>query len=334
MKSFTVFLWMLLLFVQCKQENEQAIVMTVNGPIAASEMGNSLIHEHILVDFIGADSTGSHRWDREKVQQVVSPFLKEIKQQGVRSFIDCTPAYLGRDPILLRSLSQTSGLHILTNTGYYGAVNNKFLPKHAFTESADELAKRWITEFNEGIEDTGIKPGFIKISVGLDSLSNLHKKLVKAAALTHLQTGLTIASHTVLAVPALQQIAVLEEAGVSPEAFIWVHAQGEKDKSTYLQAAKKGTWISLDGIKEKNLDNYLKMLVTLKNEGYLNKVLLSHDAGWYSPGEKDGGSFKGYTTLYGKFVPLLRSNNFTDAEIEQLLVINPAVAFTIQIRKH
>ena len=334
MKSFTVFLLILLLFVRCKQGNEQAIIMTVNGPIAASEMGNSLIHEHILVDFIGADSTGNHRWNREEVLQVVSPYLEEIKQQGVQSFIDCTPAYLGRDPLLLKSLSQTSGLHILTNTGYYGAINNKFLPKLAFSESAEELAKRWITEFDNGIENTGIKPGFIKISVAKDSLSLLHKKLIKAAALTHLQTGLTIASHTILAIPALQQIAVLEETGVSPEAFIWVHAQGEKDKSTYILAAKKGTWISLDGINEKNLNNYLKMLVTIKNEGYLNKVLLSHDAGWYSPGEKEGGSFRGYTTLYGKFVPLLRANNFTDAEIKQLLVDNPAEAFTLRIRKH
>lgn len=308
--------------------------MTVNGPIAASEMGKSLIHEHILVDFIGADSTGYSRWNKKEVQQVVSPYLEETKQQGVQTFVDCTPAYLGRDPLLLKSLSEATGIHILTNTGYYGAVNNKFLPPHAYTETAEELSQRWIAEFDNGIENSGIKPGFIKISVAKDSLSLLHKKLIKAAALTHLRTGLTIASHTVLAVPAMQQIAVLEETGVSPAAFIWVHAQGEKDKSTYIQAAIKGTWISLDGLNENNLNTYLEMLITLKQENYLHKVLLSHDAGWYSPGEKDGGRFRGYTVLYGKFVPLLRANNFTDVEIEQLLVDNPAEAFTLKIRKH
>ena len=119
-------------------------------------MGLTLIHEHILVDFIGADSTGYHRWDKDLVVQRVLPFLEEIKSKGVKTIIECTPSYLGKDPVLLHKLTDLTGIRFITNTGYYGAVGEKYLPKHAFTESAEELAKRWIREYEEGIEDTGI----------------------------------------------------------------------------------------------------------------------------------------------------------------------------------
>ncbi len=133
-----------------------------------------------------------------------------------------------------------SGLNIITNTGYYGAVNNKFIPGYAFNESADQIAGRWTKEWEEGIEGTGIKPGFIKIGVNGGPLSDMHKKLISAAARTHLKTGLVIASHTGPAVPAFEQIEILKDEGVSPEAFIWVHAQSEKDPANRIKAAQVG----------------------------------------------------------------------------------------------
>ncbi|MES2874673.1 MAG: hypothetical protein V4708_13185 [Bacteroidota bacterium] len=128
-------------------------------------MGISLIHEHILVDFIGADSTGYHRWDKSKVIERVLPFLMDAKQKGVQTIFDCTPAYLGRDPLLLKELSEKSGINILTNTGYYGARDNKYIPRHAVSQTPEEIAKVWIDEFKNGIEGSGVFPGFIKISV-------------------------------------------------------------------------------------------------------------------------------------------------------------------------
>jgi phosphotriesterase-related protein len=71
----------------------------------------------------------------------------------------------------------------------------------------------------------------------------------------------------------------------------------------------------------------------MKENGLLNKVLLSHDAGWYRPGEENGGSYRGYTSLFEKLIPALREKQFTDQEIDQLMVINPAEAFTVRVRK-
>lgn len=323
----------LLALCQCKTNLDKGFIMTVNGPIPSEKMGISLIHEHILVDFIGADSISNNRWEKSKVSEKAFPYLKQIKDIGCQTFVECTPAFLGRDPLLLKSLSDSTGLNIITNTGYYGARNNKFIPRYAFEETADQLAKRWITEWEEGIGATGIRPGFIKIGVDNGNLSKMHKKLITAAAMTHLKTGLVIASHTGPAIPAFEQIELLKKEGVSPEAFIWVHAQVEKDPLNHIKAAKSGAWIGLDGLNDNNLQDYIKMITNLKDSNLLNKVLLSHDAGWYEPGKENGGEYRGYTTLFKQLVPLLRNENFSEKEINQLLVINPSLALMIKIRK-
>jgi phosphotriesterase-related protein len=326
---------LLLLFiatVACNNNNTTEIE-SVLGPVDADQLGKSLSHEHVLVDFIGADYTGYHRWDREAVAERILPNLIELKNKGYRSVFECTPAYLGRDPILLKILSERSGLNIITNTGYYGARNNKFLPSHALEETAEELADRWIGEWKYGIEDTGIRPGFIKISVENDSvLSAIHKKLIRAAAITHKATGLTIASHTGLSSPAFEQLKILEEEKVSPEAFIWVHAQAEKELEYHIKAAQSGAWISLDNVNDSNIDAYIPMLGNLKDQNLLDHVLISHDSGWYSPGEINGGEIRGYLDIEYFLIPKLKENGFTKEDIHTMLVVNPAKAYAISLR--
>ena len=308
-------------------------VMTVNGSIAAAGMGFSLIHEHILVDFVGADKYDPKKWNHDDVVKKVLPFLQELKQAGCSTLVECTPAFLGRDVTLLQKLSKLSGLHIITNTGYYGGSVNKFLPANAFSETDRQLADRWIKEHMEGIEGTGIRPGFIKISVNDAHLTDISQKLIRAAGLCHLSTGLTIASHTGPAIPAFEEIKILESLGVAPDAFIWVHAQNEKDWQQYAMAARKGAWVSIDGLQDENVDSYIEMLSFMKKEKCLTRVLVSHDAGWYEPDKPGGGSFRGYTTLFKKLLPKLKEAGFTEKEVAQVWRHNPAEAFGIKVRK-
>lgn len=69
-------------------------VMTVNGVIDASDMGTTLVHEHVLIDWIGPDSTGYHRWDREEVVERVLSFVMEAKERGVDTIIECTGKHI------------------------------------------------------------------------------------------------------------------------------------------------------------------------------------------------------------------------------------------------
>lgn len=317
-----------------RRANSKRIVHTVTGPLPASGMGLTLIHEHLLVDFVGADKTNPDRWNRADVVAKMLPYLLELKRLGCRTMLDCTPAFLGKDPLLLRELSEKSGVRILTNTGYYGAVDNKFLPPHAFTETADQLADRWVADFEKGIDGTtglshSVKPGFIKISVNPGPLSDLHRKLVTAAARTHKRTGLTICSHTGPYVPAFEQIDVLKQEGVRPDAFVWTHAQGN-NMVHYARAVREGAWVSLDGLDNSNVSTYTETLLLMKENRFLRRTLLSHDAGWYDPAKPNGGTIdRDYTVLFNRLMPDLNKRGFTRKDWKQILIENPAEAFGI-----
>jgi phosphotriesterase-related protein len=307
-------------------------IHTVRGPVDVGEMGVTLVHEHVLVDFAGAERVSRSRYDAGEAFRVILPHLQELRERGCRTLLECTPAYLGRDPLLLRRLSEASGLHIVTNTGYYGAASDSAVPKHAYAESARQLAARWTAELRGGIEGTGIRPGFVKIGVDPGPLSDIDRKLVEAGALCHLDTGLTLAVHTGDGAAALQIVSVLTRAGVSPEAYVWVHSQNERDLATRSWAARQGTWIELDGVGPTSLDAHVEGVVDLFRRDQLDRVLVSHDAGWYHVGEPGGGGYRPHTFVFDTFVPALRARGLGEADVRRLLVANPARAFAIRPR--
>jgi phosphotriesterase-related protein len=225
-------------------------------------------------------------------------------------------------------LSGASGVTILTNTGYYGAAKDKHLPRHAFTESAEQLAARWAREFERGIDGTDIKPAFMKIGVDEAPLSEVDAKLVQAAARTARATGLPIASHTTTGAAALAELDLLDRAGVPANAFIWVHAHNERDTSFHTRAAKAGAWVEFDGVSDTSIERHVALVRHMKAEGLLGRVLVSHDAGWFHVGEPDGGQFRPFDTLFTKFLPAVTSAGLTKEDVRQLLTENPRRALT------
>ena len=307
-----------------------AVINSVTGPVAADALGVTLPHEHVLVDFIGADRVSPARYDRDAAFATALPHQQRIHARGCRTLVECTPAYIGRDVVLLERLSRASGLHILTNTGYYGAAGDKFLPPHAFTESAQQLASRWIREAREGIDGTSVKPAFMKIGVDAGPLSAVDRTLVRAAAATHAATGLSICSHTGDGVAARAQMAVLTRAATPPGAFIWVHAQNETDGAVHVEIARQGAWVSFDGVSPKSLERHVALVVSMRAAGLLDRVLVSQDAGWYHVGEPGGGTYRPHDLLFTAFLPALGTAGLTGAEIRQLTVDNPRRALTPQ----
>jgi phosphotriesterase-related protein len=303
-------------------------VSTVTGEVSADRLGLTLMHEHVLVDFVGAENVSPSRYDRDEVFSAVLPHLKQARALGCQTLVECTPAYLGRDPVLLKRLSEASGLQILTNTGYYGAAKDKHVPAHAFKETADELAARWTGEAERGIDGTSIRPAFMKIGVDDAPLSEIDAKLVRAAAITNRRTGLPIASHTSTGAAAIEQLDSLEHAGVPLSSFIWVHAHNERDASFHTRAAARGAWVEFDGISPSTTAQHVELVGRMKKNGQLDRVLVSHDAGWYRVGEPGGGQFRPYSSLFESFVPALKAAGFGDDDIRTLLVRNPRLALS------
>ena len=329
------FLFMTSLFSTASCQSTKLQIITVTGEMPASKMGITLTHEHVLVDFAMIDSIGLNRYSKDSVIIKVLPYFEELKSHKVATFVDCTPEFLGRDPQLLAALSRKSEIRILTNTGWYAADRERHIPNKIKEMSAEEIAAIWISEAKKGIENTGIKPGFIKIGINNSELSETDKKLVGAACLTHRETGLTIMSHTGPAKPALAQLQILKQFGVDPSAFIWTHAMAESSVENILTIAHMGCWVSFDGIHENkaSLLRVKDLLKSMKSAGQLNRVLLSHDAGWYEPGKPQGGKFSPYTALFNSLIPMLTSEGFTKDDIDQMIIKNPAEAFGARVRK-
>lgn len=309
-------------------------VMTVRGLIRSSEMGMTLEHEHVLANFQPLEEREKQPWtyDQDEVVRVVLPYLHQVKKLGCRTFVDCTAVALGRDPRLLRRLSEETGLNILTVTGNYAAVDAHFLPPYVFEDSVDELAQRWINEAKGGIEGTGIRPGLIKLGFNGGPLTKAEQNLIRAAAIAHRQTGLTIGAHTGPAVSAFEQLALLDESGIHPSAWIWIHAQNERDSSQHVKAAHMGAWVSFDGVSSASLEIHIDLARRMKNEGLLHRVLVSQDAGWYHVGQPHGGAFRAYDTVFTEFIPAIRKAGFTEDDVHALLIDNPAGAFSISFR--
>jgi len=331
---FTYFALILFLIVSSCRESELKI-RTVTGEIPVSKMGITLPHEHVLFDQAMIDSLSPGRYNKDSVIERITPFFDTLKTFRVQTFIDGTPEFMGRDPLLLAELSRKTGINIITNTGWYAADNNIHLPHEIKDMSAEEIAEIWIGEAKNGIGNTGIKPGVINIAISGSKLSDNDKKLVAAACLTHLETGLSIMSFSGPAEGVLAQLQILKKYGVDPSAFIWLHAMEEVSKSLILTVAERGVWIALDGVQpDLNASVRISEMVKyLKFIRRLNHVLLSHDARGYMVGLPRGGTIRPYTELFDSFYLLLLSEGITKEELNMLMVNNPAEAFGIRVRK-
>jgi phosphotriesterase-related protein len=299
-------------------------VITVRGAIPAGALGLTLVHEHLFSSF-GSDPVEPGRYDTEALLQAVVPYAKKVKELGAQAIVDCTAAWFGREPTLLRRISEAAGLHILTNTGYYAAANDRYVPPSARDETPEQIAAHWAKEFRDGIGTTGIRPGHIKIGVDAGALSEIDRKIVMAAAKTHRATGLVVTSHTSgSAEGAREQIALFRKEGVSPQAWIWAHANQCTDGAALVEAAKSGAWLSLDGIAPDTVDRHLELL---RNDVIRERALLSHDGNSF----RIGRAMKPYDALFTHLLPKLKAE-FPAAVVRRLTVENAARAFAIKPR--
>jgi len=207
------------------------------------------------------------------------------------------------------------------------------VPKHAYDLTADQLADRWVREWENGIEDTGVKPGFIKI--GIDEipnesagLSSIDEKIVRASAHASRRIGLSVTCHTGGGMAGLRAAKDFIEEKADPGRFIVAHSDGH-GLPFNRQVAELGAWVSFDAISRQPLEQHLK-IVQAMTESHANRLLLSHDNGWYWVGRENGGEVRDYNYLSDVFLPAFRKVGASEATIQTLTVSNPASAFAIR----
>jgi phosphotriesterase-related protein len=304
-------------------------IHTIKGPVEVDSLGLILPHEHLFTDLRGPHIPEYAQGEPSAVVQVVEPYLAEASSTGATALVECSTVGVGRNLSVLQSLADVTSIHIIAPTGVY---RDAFIPASLREVGEDYLAELWTKELMEGMEDTSIRAGFIKLAMSDDGPTPLEIRNLRAAVKASQQTGAVIASHTIGGTVAKKEMDVLEDAGLDLHRFIWIHAQTEPDVSVLQEAAKRGAYVEMDsvGAPHQSQPELLDTTVALIQAGYVDHLLLSHDAGWYNPAHPEGtpdGGYRGYTALMKDFLPALSVRAISDDQIRQITVNNPARAF-------
>ena len=209
-------------------------IQTVLGLIDPANLGVTLTHEHLFIDFtLPLDQPGrwalaerhlprtdaelaiwrlpitmdrlaflhAHVWENRDLLllQDVPTTLREVvafKEAGGGAIVDVTSIGLGRDPRKLAEVSRRSGLHIVMGAGWY---REAWHPEgHAHRDVAS-LTREIVQDVTVGIGDTGIRAGIIgevsAMDVTTEPQDSAEVKGLRAAARASRLTGAAISLH-------------------------------------------------------------------------------------------------------------------------------------------
>ena len=300
-------------------------LITTLGPKRADELDMILPHEHVFVDLRTYDQPGYAQAEAADVIALMGPELTTARAVGVTALVECTPVGVGRRADILMVVSEATGMPLVVPTGIY---REPWVPDWAQAASEDVLCEWMLGELNGQIEQSGVRAGFIKLSAGDDGITDCEAKILRAATRAARESGAAIGSHTIRGRVVRDQLDIIEAGGYTAERFIWIHASAEPDFALNLEMARRGAWIEYDWIGDPATDaDFIDRITRMLNAGLGNRLLLSHDRGWYDPAQPGGGTPKPFTYISQHFLPKLRSASLDDATIHMLTHENPFRAF-------
>jgi phosphotriesterase-related protein len=264
-----------------------ATVNTVTGPITPDELGLTLMHEHFAFGYPGfqGDLTMSPH-TRESILQTGIDVAEKAKSRGVKTIVDATPNDCGRDVLLLREISERTGVQVICSTGYYYEAEGApayFKFRQGLGTAEEEVLELMMTEITEGIEGTGIKPGVIKLASSKDEITPYEQIFFRCGAKAQRETGTPIITHTQEGTMAPQQAELLLSEGANPGRVMIGHMDGNTDIAYHVATLEQGVNIAFDrfgvqGIVGMPMDSMrLGVLTGLLGLGYDEQLLLSHD---------------------------------------------------------
>lgn len=320
-----------------------AQVETVTGPIEASELGTTLIHEHLLARDEGLlfqfPQLGTTAGDpvravpSDGAEEVARECASAVVDRGVRTICDPSAMFLGRDVALMRRVSEATGLQVVPCTGIY---TYDHLPTALVTRDADAIADLFVHDIERGIQGTDIKAAFIKCAADEPGLTENVQKVHRAAARASVRTGAPIMAHSrPLSDTGPQQIAIFEEEGVDLSRVQIAHTGDSADLDYIERVLDKGVFIGLDRF---GLEMYLPFdqriatALELLERGYAERMFLSADycatIDWFAPETEqamlDAGMAVDWsmTMVPDKVLPALREAGMTEDQERTMLVDN------------
>ena len=188
-----------------------ATINSVLGLLETADLGFTLPHEHLIDSSAGIQTTYPELEFRDQALDMALESFNEAKSGGVDTIVEVSPMDLGRDVVLMKEVSERTGVQFICCTGCWLDI-----PRSFWGRDKDFIADLWVREIEQGIDGTDIKAGIIKVATS-DPITEHEELMLRASARTHLRTSVPITTHT----PAdsrigEEQVRILKEEGVEP----------------------------------------------------------------------------------------------------------------------
>ena len=266
-------------------------IMTVNGPITADQVTGVLIHEHVAFGYAGCQNIRSGFNKADCLAEAVKA-AEMVKPYGINTFVDATPGDCGRDPLLLQEVAEKTGMNVIAITGYYHEAEGSHYFQYRMTQGRgeEEVYDMMMDEFTNGIGDTGVKPGIIKVSTGLGKISDYENMFLQAAARVSKELDVNIITHTQGGTMASEQAKRFIEAGVNPKRVMIGHLNNCTSIPELLKVFSYGVYAGFDRfgmpyevVGTTDEEQYAAVLAML-GCGFGDRILFSHDLDVYGRG--------------------------------------------------
>jgi len=317
-------------------------VSTVRGRIDASDLGRTLMHEHVVN--INAELEKEFpelAWTNDKgsVLADIVDSLRAVKAAGIDTILDCTAIGHGRDIESLQYVNDRVDINIVVCTGIY---TYDYLPlffeyrSASATGGVDVLTEMFVRDLTEGIGATGVRAGAIKVATDQPGVTPNVERVLRAAARAQRVTGAPITTHSVPALGnGLDQQRIFAEEGVDLTKVVIGHSGDSTDLGYLRKLLDAGSTIGADRfglyLPEAGLpamDSRLETVAGLCREGYSSQIVLSHDvtcyADWFPSGARGAQLADWHLThISDAVLPALGAHGVTPEQIDAMLVGNP-----------
>lgn len=317
-------------------------VNTVCGAISTEDMGKTLMHEHIVFGH-AADAPAGQYDDKEILAASVEE-INAAKQLGIQTIVDATPGDVGRRIDLYRDITEQTGVNIICSTGVYSHHLAPFGytdPEPSAADMAEEIYEMMMTELTQGIGDSGVKPGVIKLVAGMGQISEYQKTCYTAAARAQRETGVPIITHTEHGSMGPEQAKLLIDLGADPKRIQIGHMSDNMDIEYQEAVLKQGVYASWDRMGIQIIvgcpmeAQRHPLFIELIQRGWDKQLMLSHDRittyiGRFRdipPKYQAAVADWHMTYVPGKLSRILKDGGVTDEQLDNILRKNPARLF-------
>jgi phosphotriesterase-related protein len=312
-----------------------ALVSTVRGPVEASDLGSTLMHEHVFVLSPEIEKT-SDEWDEQGARDTAVQRLGELKQRGIDTIVDLTVIGLGRNMARMVSVAErVPEINIVSATGVY-TYNDVPMYFHfrgpgTILGGPEPMTELFVREIRQGIGDTGVRAGILKCATDKPGITPGVERVLRAVARAHRQTGTPITTHTPTPPQpwGLEQQRIFEEEGVDLTQVVIGHSGGTLDADYHEAVMAKGSYVGFDhfGIGTFTLAERVESVRLLCERGFADKIVLSHDAmchvDWFPPSLAGAWKDWRWTHIPEDVLPEMRRVGITDEDIATMMVGNP-----------